>query len=63
MAPADPGHRIAPYDPTWPLAFEAEAARLRHALGAQALRIDDTDARAKTSFVEGILAQVPRRSG
>ena len=31
---------ILPYDPQWPLAFEAEAARLRVALGAIALRID-----------------------
>jgi GrpB-like predicted nucleotidyltransferase (UPF0157 family) len=31
---------IVPYDPSWPAAFEAEAARLRNALGALALRID-----------------------
>jgi len=29
-----------PYDPRWPAEFEAEAARLRAALGALALRID-----------------------
>jgi GrpB-like predicted nucleotidyltransferase (UPF0157 family) len=32
--------QIVPYDPGWPAAFEAEAARLRAALGAVALRID-----------------------
>jgi GrpB-like predicted nucleotidyltransferase (UPF0157 family) len=31
---------IAPYDPRWPAAFEAEAMRLRTALGLLALRID-----------------------
>jgi GrpB-like predicted nucleotidyltransferase (UPF0157 family) len=31
---------IVPYDAGWPLAFEAEAARLRGALNALALRID-----------------------
>jgi GrpB-like predicted nucleotidyltransferase (UPF0157 family) len=31
---------IVPYDPTWPEAFEAEAARLHAALGAVAQRID-----------------------
>jgi GrpB-like predicted nucleotidyltransferase (UPF0157 family) len=31
---------IVPYDPSWPAAFEAEASRLRDALGALALRID-----------------------
>jgi GrpB-like predicted nucleotidyltransferase (UPF0157 family) len=33
------GH-LAPYDPNWPSMFEAEAARLRRALGGLALRID-----------------------
>ena len=32
--------RIVPYDPGWPGAFEAEAARLRAALKTLALRID-----------------------
>src|SRR5262245_15834276 len=31
---------IIPYDPGWPAAFEAEAARLRAGLGNLALRID-----------------------
>jgi len=32
--------KIVPYDPRWPSAFEAEAIRLREALGPLALRID-----------------------
>jgi GrpB-like predicted nucleotidyltransferase (UPF0157 family) len=36
----DPELEIVPYDPRWPAAFEVEAARLRAALGAVALRID-----------------------
>jgi GrpB-like predicted nucleotidyltransferase (UPF0157 family) len=31
---------VVPYDPRWPAAFEAEAGRLRQALGPLALRID-----------------------
>jgi len=31
---------VVPYDPGWPAAFEAEAVRLRAALGPLALRID-----------------------
>lgn len=31
---------IVPYDPSWPAAFEMEAARLRDALASVALRID-----------------------
>jgi GrpB-like predicted nucleotidyltransferase (UPF0157 family) len=31
---------LVPYDPAWPAAFEAEAARIRAALGSIALRID-----------------------
>lgn len=31
---------IAPYDPSWPTLFEAEAAGLREAMGSLALRID-----------------------
>ena len=31
---------VVPYDPCWPAAFEAEALRLRTALGTRALRID-----------------------
>ena len=31
---------VVPYDPRWPAAFEAEAIRLRSALGTMALRID-----------------------
>jgi GrpB-like predicted nucleotidyltransferase (UPF0157 family) len=34
------GIKIVAYDPEWPLLFEAEAGRLRAALGAIALRID-----------------------
>jgi len=33
------GIEIVPYDPAWPAMFEAEAARLRGALGSIALRI------------------------
>ena len=32
--------QIVPYDSTWPCAFEAEAVRIRGALGSIALRID-----------------------
>jgi GrpB-like predicted nucleotidyltransferase (UPF0157 family) len=32
--------QVVPYDPGWPAAFEAEASRLRTALGTLALRID-----------------------
>ena len=35
-----PPFEIVPYDPAWAAAFEAEAARLRVALGAVAVRID-----------------------
>ena len=39
--PADQdGITVAPYDPGWPAAFEAEAIRLRTALGVLALRVD-----------------------
>jgi GrpB-like predicted nucleotidyltransferase (UPF0157 family) len=31
---------VVSYDPTWPVAFETEAVRLREALGALAVRID-----------------------
>ena len=31
---------LVPYDPNWPVLFEAEADRLRSALGSLALRID-----------------------
>jgi GrpB-like predicted nucleotidyltransferase (UPF0157 family) len=31
---------LAPYDPTWPHAFEAEERRIRAALGRVALRVD-----------------------
>ena len=31
---------VVPYDPRWPAAFEAEALRIRHALGPLAVRID-----------------------
>ena len=31
---------IAPYDPTWPSSFEAEAERIRHTFGSQALRVE-----------------------
>lgn len=32
--------RLVPHDPAWPARFEAEAARLRVALGARALRVE-----------------------
>lgn len=31
---------VVPYDPTWPTTFEAEAHRIRTALGQLALRVD-----------------------
>ena len=31
---------IAPYDPSWPAAFQAESLRIREALGEIALRVD-----------------------
>jgi GrpB-like predicted nucleotidyltransferase (UPF0157 family) len=34
------GLAVVPYDPGWPMAFEAEAERLRDVLGPLALRID-----------------------
>jgi len=37
---------VVSYDPRWPAAFEAEAARLRAALGAIALRIDQNGSTA-----------------
>jgi len=40
MTARDSEIEIVPYDPGWPAAFEAEAVRLRAALGALALRID-----------------------
>ncbi len=40
MAPQESTIEIVPYDPGWPGAFEAEAARLRTALKTLALRID-----------------------
>src|SRR2546425_2727183 len=40
MAIRRPKLEIVPYDPEWPAAFEAEAVRLRAALGDVALRID-----------------------
>lgn len=40
MLDHEDGITIVPYDPGWPAAFEAEAARLRTALGALALRVD-----------------------
>jgi GrpB-like predicted nucleotidyltransferase (UPF0157 family) len=39
--PADQdGIILVPYDPGWPAAFDAEAVRLRAALGALAVRVD-----------------------
>lgn len=32
--------QIVPYDPAWPAQFEAEAIRIREALGSLALRVD-----------------------
>ena len=40
MTARDSTIEIVAYDPGWPAAFEAEAVRLRAALGALALRID-----------------------
>jgi len=40
MSVDEPGLEIVPYDPAWPHAFEAEAGRIRAALGPLALRID-----------------------
>jgi GrpB-like predicted nucleotidyltransferase (UPF0157 family) len=40
MPAQEPKLEVVPYDPGWPAAFEAEATRLRTALGTQALRID-----------------------
>jgi GrpB-like predicted nucleotidyltransferase (UPF0157 family) len=37
---ADSTLEVVPYDPQWPRAFEAEAARIRVALEAIALRVD-----------------------
>ena len=39
MMPGDP-IRIVPYEPAWPAMFARQAAELRNALGAVALRID-----------------------
>jgi GrpB-like predicted nucleotidyltransferase (UPF0157 family) len=36
----EPGIEIVPYDSGWPAAFEAEASRIRQALGLLAVRID-----------------------
>jgi len=36
----DEQFQIVPYDPSWPVEFEAEATRIRDALGAIALRIE-----------------------
>jgi len=36
----EPMLEVVPYDPRWPAAFEAEAGRIRHALGRLAVRID-----------------------
>jgi len=36
----DPSIRVVAYDPTWPLAFEREAAALRQVLGALVVRVD-----------------------
>src|SRR5262245_23084877 len=40
MPVTDEEPQIVPYDSDWPLAFEAEALRIREALGSLALRID-----------------------
>jgi GrpB-like predicted nucleotidyltransferase (UPF0157 family) len=40
MTARDSAIEIVAYDPGWPAAFEAEAVRLRAALGTLALRID-----------------------
>ncbi|MFS8499325.1 MAG: dephospho-CoA kinase [Micromonosporaceae bacterium] len=38
--PAPEGRRVVPYDPTWPAQYRRLAARLRHAVGEAAERID-----------------------
>jgi GrpB-like predicted nucleotidyltransferase (UPF0157 family) len=40
MSASDARLQIVPYDPQWPAAFQAEAQRLREALGTLALRIE-----------------------
>ncbi|HLG57292.1 MAG TPA: GrpB family protein [Vicinamibacterales bacterium] len=40
MPPDQDGIIVVPDDPGWPAAFDAEAIRLRAALGALALRVD-----------------------
>lgn len=40
MSRLDPEFEILEYDRSWPSAFEAEAARIRGALGSLALRVD-----------------------
>ena len=40
MSTAHARFEIVPYDPQWPVAFEAEAQRIRTALGGLVLRID-----------------------
>ena len=40
MADQEHGIDIVPYDPSWPVAFETEAGRLRSALRGLALRIE-----------------------
>jgi GrpB-like predicted nucleotidyltransferase (UPF0157 family) len=37
---------LVPYEPDWPSAFDAEAARLRRALGRLAVRVDHTGSTA-----------------
>jgi hypothetical protein len=44
--------KIVPYDSRWPLAFDAEAARLHRALGALALRIEHNGASGAVSRIE-----------
>jgi len=40
MTPPKSTFEIVPYDPNWPAEFESEAARIGHAIGSLALRID-----------------------
>ena len=40
MSASEARLRIVPYDPKWPAAFQAEALRLRQALGTLAVRIE-----------------------
>src|SRR5207248_2227406 len=52
-APQPPPIRVIPYDAAWAGQFEAAAARLREAVGGEAIRIDHIGSTA----VEGLAAK------